>query len=340
LGDITGFLPSTHGLHYSNSSWPHEPDLTLSTPFGNIPIGDASNGLCGGMVFAVRDLFDAGRQPPPDRANPPGNGAAFNYLVGRLFDSFNVPGGVIEYYTWMNLPTHNTLLGPKGLSDLTINESMPIVRHTIDAGQPCPLGLVCVHSSDPTMLGKNHQVLAFGYEDAGAMTTVRVYDPNLPDDDGVTISFNHTNPAHTTTFNYSGGETPLGFFTCTWYRAHDPAPLLGPSSPPPPPPPPLPTLRTSCQPAAIQLGKATTFVVTAVDARTSKPVAGNVMVDGVRVGATGARITHTFFLRRFPSPPMQPARPVNGGGGDLPVLPSVTVAAEGYQFAKVAIEFT
>jgi hypothetical protein len=77
MGNVAGFLPSRSGLHFPNE-WPSEPDLTLSTPFGNIGIGDASNGLCGGMVFAVCDLFRAGQQPPKTTTNPPGGSPAFN----------------------------------------------------------------------------------------------------------------------------------------------------------------------------------------------------------------------------------------------------------------------
>ena len=84
-----------------------------------------------------------------------------------------------------------------------------------------------VHSSDPTLVGKNHQVLAWGYLDDGPVTTVRVYDPNLPDDDTVTITFNHTDPTHTTAFHYSGDSEPIfGFFPATWYQPQDPAALL------------------------------------------------------------------------------------------------------------------
>jgi hypothetical protein len=85
---------------------------------------------------------------------------------------------------------------------------------------------VCIHSTNPGDLGQNHQVLAWGYEEAGSTTTVYLYDSNWPDRDDVTITFDHTNPAHTTDFNYSTGDhTVLGFFTVD-YSAHDPSPLF------------------------------------------------------------------------------------------------------------------
>jgi hypothetical protein len=334
MGDLTGFKPSTSGLHYANS-WPSEPDLQVPTPFGPIGIGDAANGLCGGMAFAVGDLFMAHRQPPADTSNPSGGSGAFNYIVGRLFDSFNLPGGVAEYYTWMQLPTHDTLLGPKGTSDLTINSTMPIVRQSIDAGRPMPLGLVCVHSTDPTMLGHNHQVLAYGYQDSGSTTTVKVYDPNHPNNDTVSITFDHTNPAHTTAFNYSTGDhSVLGFFACNWYSPHDPSALFA-NGQQPPPPRPLPVLRTSCQPASMMLGRPQTFTVTAHDPQTNAPVAGNVLVNGVRVGPTGTPITHTFFALPRPA---GIAQHVPGGIGD-PRPPVMTVQASGFAFSPVAVDF-
>jgi hypothetical protein len=234
MGDVAGFLPSKNGLHYPNS-WPNEPDITIPmpSPFPPITIGDAANGLCGGMVFAVLDLFNAGKLPPAATQNPPDPSPGYNYIVQRLLDSFNVPAGVLHYYTWMQLPSHDsqvnlfrsTITLVTGTSDLTINQSMPTIRSAIDAMHPCPLGLVTVHAADPTLLGRNHQVLAWGYQDSGATTTVKVYDPNLPGNDEVTITFDHSDPAGTTTFKYSGSDTILGFFPITWYRPENPAPL-------------------------------------------------------------------------------------------------------------------
>ena len=53
MPDVPGFTPSVNGLRFTNS-WPSEPDIVVQVPpLGNVPIGDASNGLCGGMVFTV-----------------------------------------------------------------------------------------------------------------------------------------------------------------------------------------------------------------------------------------------------------------------------------------------
>jgi hypothetical protein len=88
MGKLSNFLPSRNAFQYSNDNWPSEPDLTLSTPFGNIPIGDASNGLCGGMAFAPRDLFEAGRPPPATGTNPLDGGPVLGF--------FTVPYGATD----------------------------------------------------------------------------------------------------------------------------------------------------------------------------------------------------------------------------------------------------
>src|SRR6202044_206417 len=96
------------GLHFANS-WPGEPDITIPmpSPFPPTTIGQASNGLCGGMVYSVLDLFNAGQVPPVTTQNPADRSPAFNYIVQRLLDSFNIPAGIIQYYTWMQLPAHD-----------------------------------------------------------------------------------------------------------------------------------------------------------------------------------------------------------------------------------------
>src|SRR4051812_38791729 len=63
---VPNFMPSINGLPFSNS-WPPQPDIVVDVPpFGQVAIGDASNGLCGGMVFTVRDVFESGQPPLTD----------------------------------------------------------------------------------------------------------------------------------------------------------------------------------------------------------------------------------------------------------------------------------
>jgi hypothetical protein len=179
------------------------------------------------MAFAAADLFVAKRQPPETSDNPPARSPAFDYIVGRLIDSFNIPAGVAQYYQWMVLGREDIGFGLviHGTSYRTVEEELPKLRRAIDKGTPCPLGLILVNSTNPMDLGKNHQVLAYAYDDSGSTTTVSVYDSNVPDTE-VTITFSTAHPEKGTRFDYSGNEAELfGFFTVP-YRPADPSALF------------------------------------------------------------------------------------------------------------------
>ena len=103
-----------------------------------------------------------------------------------------------------------------GVSALTVEE-WPRVQTALDAGQLAPLGLVKAHSFDPREIGKNHQVLAHAYDlaDDGTLT-LKVYDPNFPGDDGVTLSLNLRSDGANVVHSREG-ESVRGFFL-TEYR--------------------------------------------------------------------------------------------------------------------------
>ena len=234
---VAGFKASVDGLHFTNS-WPSEPDVVIDAgPLGKIPIGDASNGLCGGMVYTVMDVFNAGLPPIPDTQHPAQGSPLFNYLVSRLFASFDLPAGVLKYYEWMNTPDHDTgiwFVTRRGVAWKTIMEEWPRIKADIDGGMLSPLGLVTVYTTDPTMLGHNHQVLAYAYEvDDANVLTLHLYDPNTSptEADGVHLSLSLANPAHTTsiTHNVSIGGDIRGFFR-TSYAFNSPA-TLEPTTP-------------------------------------------------------------------------------------------------------------
>lgn len=213
------FSPLTDGFAFTNS-WPSAPAISIPTPFGSIGVGDAAAGLCGGMVFAALDYWQAQKPPPVDQ--PAAGTPLYQFIVRRLIDSWHVPAGVAEYYQWMSLPDGDssfTVLGrsvvsQRGLSWRTIVQQWPQVKGSLDAGVPVPLGLVTVASSNPGQLGHNHQVLAWGYELAGPEVTVEVYDPNSGQDDGVHIQFRTPDPSAATTFqhNINIGWPVRGFF--------------------------------------------------------------------------------------------------------------------------------
>jgi hypothetical protein len=227
---VPGFLPSTHGLRFANS-WPTVPDWTIPLPAGgSIPIGNASEGLCGGMTYTVCDLYQAGQAPPADTAAP-GSGPLFTYIANRLLDSWNLPGGVFPYLELMNplLPDDETLIEPlgHGRAWIMIRQSWPAIQGDLNAGVPSPVSLVRVKSLNPLDLGVNHQVLAYGYELAGSALTIRVYDPNHPGDDTVTMSLNVGNPASPTPVRYSADSEPVYCFFRSDYTFRSPAAIAG-----------------------------------------------------------------------------------------------------------------
>jgi len=218
------FLPSRHGFGFDNS-WPSQPALVLPTPLGDIRIGNAAGGLCGGMAFAALDYWRAGAAPPAER--PAAGQPLYRYIVTRLIQSWRIPTGVAKYYWWMNLPDGDTtvrllgrrILTERGLSWRTIAIQWPRIRAELDRGRPVPIGVVTVSSSRPRDLSRNHQVLAYGYDGTGGRVTLRVYDPNRGRRDDILIAFDTATPAEPTTFEHNlglGQRRVRGFFRAAY----------------------------------------------------------------------------------------------------------------------------
>lgn len=225
----TGFLPSANGFRFPNR-FPKVPVRRIGIPgIVSVPIGDASNGLCGGMAFAARDYFEASR-PPPQVTTPPAEGTPlFRYLVDRLFDSFNLPGGPARYLELMNPtlpdgdgPLARLGIGLRGRARRMIAEEWPKIRSDVDAGHPAPLGLVRTKSWNPADLKFNHQVLAYGYLLEGDRLTLRVYDPNRPRDDGMTLSLRVSDPRQPSPVSSTLPGRPVFSFFRVTYRRSDP----------------------------------------------------------------------------------------------------------------------
>jgi hypothetical protein len=194
----------------------------------SLSVGDASNGLCGGMAFAARDYFEAERPPPPDEVAP-GSGPLFDYLCERLFDSFDLPWGPARYLELMSplLPDGESLwsrvgLVPHGRAWRMVHEEWPKVRTALDAGRPATLGLIKVKSSDPRQLKQDHQVLAYGYSEDGGALTLRVYDPNRPGRDDVTLSLDLDDGVGPATFGAPPLREPVFAFFCVAYASATP----------------------------------------------------------------------------------------------------------------------
>lgn len=222
---VSGFTPAASGFHFPNR-FAREPVLVLSLGVVRLPIGDASRGLCGGMVFAARDLFDAGLAPPPGTEAPMRGTSLFSYLIRRLFSSFDLPAGPLRYLLWMALPLRS-FLGVPGVGARTAS-AWARVRAELDQGRPAALGLVRARSLNPLTLARNHQVLAYGYdldEDTGALR-IPVYDPNHPNDDGPALDLRLGRDEVVGEIGYVQGERPVRGFFLTRYRPADPTSAL------------------------------------------------------------------------------------------------------------------
>lgn len=227
---VDGFLPSTSGFHFTNA-FPRQPVLVFDPPGPlRVPIGDASRGLCGGMTYAVRDLFEAGRRPPDLDTPPPPDSPLYRYIVRRLFASWDLPYGVARYYRLMGTPGSDhpvRVATVRGTGMVTAADEWPRVRLDLHQGVLSPLGLVTEHTPNPLRLGHNHQVLAYAYAQEGSTVTLRVYDPNtaVADGDGVRLVFNLANPADGIPITHNvavGGRPVRAFFRARYRRAVPP----------------------------------------------------------------------------------------------------------------------
>jgi hypothetical protein len=224
---VEGFLPSTKGFHFPNH-WPEVPVTRIQVMRGlEVPIGDASKGLCGGMVYAVRDLVRVGAPVPADRTAP-ATGPLYEYIGRRLIDSFDLPSGPMKYYAWMAMPDADTsLLGlavvNRGVGTRTVDEEWPQIRGDLDRGHVSCLGLVCAKSYDPFDLGENHQVLAWRYRVRGDEVTIWVYDPNQPGNDDAHLRFHTSDPASGIEVRFSGSSKQVrGIFRAPYRPVRPP----------------------------------------------------------------------------------------------------------------------
>jgi hypothetical protein len=214
---IPGFLPSVNGFHFANA-WPSGPTVRLGPHDPRwIGIGDAADGLCGGMVYTAGDLFAAGVAVPADRQPFENGSVRFNAIVRRQVESLR----------WLTVPVHYWLRSALGGSfggdraRSTFDREWPKARALIDSGEPAMIGLIRVASADPRALTRNHQVMAWGYAEDGRGVTLRLYDPNWPDRDDVTISIDLDPAFRPAALRQSTGEPLLGWFVLP-YSAREP----------------------------------------------------------------------------------------------------------------------
>jgi hypothetical protein len=204
----TSFTPQRHGFHFPNAF-----TTTVVTIPGFGPI--TTSGLCGGMTYAALDYYLSGRPTPTHRSGDFPGGAAVppqpdrlgQYILDRQLSSFNplVNPSVVKFVTQA---------APFGRSayQVTIQDEWQLIKNEIDAGSPCPIGLIA-DSLNPT---QSHQVLAVGYDEA-AGRVLWIYDCNYPDTT-VTLTFDDA----TERINESTGDSWVGLFL-EGYAANTPS---------------------------------------------------------------------------------------------------------------------
>jgi hypothetical protein len=225
---VPGFLPSQHGFRFANR-WPPGPTVTFG-PFDPriLGVGDASAGLCGGMVTTARDLFEAGIAPPID-TDPPANGSPrFRAIVRRQVESLDCLRAPLRFYDLQAArPDPPTCLSaavrrpPSRI--VAIRDEWPKIRADIEAGHAPIIGLVRVAGWSPWLLTANHQVLAYAYDEEAAGFRIRVYDPNHPGRDDVELvarldGSGVRHPDGRVRLAQSTGELLLGFFRQRYSR--------------------------------------------------------------------------------------------------------------------------
>jgi len=205
---VPGFKPSIEGFHFANR-WPPGPTVRLGPLDPRVVgIGDASTGLCGGMVYTIADLHAAGVPVPADTEPPPNGSPRFKSIVRRQVQSLAYLTVPVRFYTRMALG--GSFGGDRARA--TLDREWPKAKGEIDQGRLVPIGLIRVSARDPRNLTRNHQVVAYGYVEDGQAVTLRIYDPNWPDRDDVTVTIHLDNALRPVGLSQSTMELLLGWF--------------------------------------------------------------------------------------------------------------------------------
>jgi len=173
----TLFTPQTDGFHFINSF----ENIVKLPLIGTI----RTYGRCGGMSYTALDHYFAKLSMPrlatqdfaQSNGVPPDGHPLANYIYRRQIKSFMTPSA-LKFVLWSLYGDGPGSLN-KGVSRLTKENEFKKLKSAIDRGVPVPLGLIMARNLKD--FGKNHQVIAFDYEEDADSQTVHIYDVNYAD---------------------------------------------------------------------------------------------------------------------------------------------------------------
>lgn len=237
LREESTFRPRIHGFHFVNSfdaspaevAWDRDRCATVkaivfSGGLAGILAWPESIGLCGGMCWGALDRYFGHREGciPQDKAPPGLRTPLFRELFDRQLDTLVAHGSLIgRCWDWMNRPDEGHWHDRTSIGHLTQADEWPRTKDLIDRGFPASL---CVIKVRGPMEGggfevwSNHQVLAWGYEfdDQARRVKLKLYDPNYPDADDVSLSFTLGQDHSKLSAVHSRGDDVRGFFNWSY----------------------------------------------------------------------------------------------------------------------------
>jgi hypothetical protein len=95
-------------------------------------------------------------------------------------------------------------IGPTRALERSREVQWPGIRADFDASHVAMVGLVRHTGINPFNLTQSHQVLGYAYEVAADAVTIRIYDPDWPDREDVTLTLGDL------TIKQSTGEQLMG----------------------------------------------------------------------------------------------------------------------------------
>jgi Ig-like domain from next to BRCA1 gene len=237
MPSVPAFLPSQNAPLFPNDGqpngqpdpWPRGTNLSVSI-LGLPPVSiDATHmGLCGGMSFLTRDIFESARPQLRGRHASSIPLPLAQHILSRLVQSFDGAATVQRWIVLTQALDHDTIVWGAGLFRETVRECSGVMRD-IDAGVLCPIGVVLVQSWGAWDVFQNHVELVWGYERFGDILRLHTYDCNRPGRDDIFIELDISSPTPAKPITTNGTDIPTmpgrirGLFRLPYAHA-DPSP--------------------------------------------------------------------------------------------------------------------